>query len=322
MLFENGAYFSELLECLRELLLHLGDLHRSTNACNNVLALSVCQELTEEALVTSCRVTCESNTGTAVITHVTESHGLYVNGCTPGIRDIVVTTVDVSTRVVPGTEYSFDRAHELLLRICREIRTDLSLVLSLELVSELLEVVSVQLYVLFNALLSLHLVDELFEVLLTNFHNDVGVHLDESSVAVPSPARVIGLLCDNINNFFVETEVEDGIHHTRHGSSRTGTDGNEKRVLEVTEFLTGDLLHLADVLKDLCEDLVIDLTTVFIILCTSLCGDRKTLRNRKSEVGHLSKVCTLTAEELTHAAVALRKQVNIFSHCLARLSKY
>ena len=207
VLLEDGAYFSELLECLRELLLHLSDLHRSTNACNNVLALSVCQELTEEALVTCCRVTCESNTGTAIVTHVTESHGLYVNSCTPGIRDIVVTTVNVGTRVVPGTEYGFDRAHELFLRICREVGTDLCLILGLELVSQFLEVISGELNVLLHALFSLHLIDEFFEVLLTNFHYDVGVHLDKSSVAVPSPARVIGLFCDYVNNFLIETEV-------------------------------------------------------------------------------------------------------------------
>ena len=46
-----------------------------------------------------------------VITHVTECHHLYVNSCTPGIRDIVVTTIYVRTWVVPGTEYGLSLIH-------------------------------------------------------------------------------------------------------------------------------------------------------------------------------------------------------------------
>ena len=47
------------------------------------------------------RVTCEGNTCTTVITHVTKCHHLYVNCSTPGIWDIVVTTIYICTWVVP-----------------------------------------------------------------------------------------------------------------------------------------------------------------------------------------------------------------------------
>ena len=47
--------------------------------------------------------------------------------------------------------------------------------------------------------------DELFKVFLTDFHNDVGIHLDKSSVAVISPARVAGLLSHNFNNCLLYT---------------------------------------------------------------------------------------------------------------------
>ena len=67
--------------------------------------------------------------------------------------NIVVAAVDVCTGVVPGTEYSLDSAHELFLRIVREVLADLCLILSLELVGQLLQVVSGQLDVLRYALL-------------------------------------------------------------------------------------------------------------------------------------------------------------------------
>ena len=74
MILKSMANILELLESLGELVSHLGNLHRSTNASNNVLTLCICKELTKEALCACCRVTGESNTGTAIVTHVTECH--------------------------------------------------------------------------------------------------------------------------------------------------------------------------------------------------------------------------------------------------------
>jgi len=105
---QSMANFCKFLECFRELLLHLSDVHRCTNTSNNVLTLCIGKELTEQTFVSCSWVSCKCNTSTTVITHVTECHHLYVNSCTPGIWDIVVTTIYVGTWVVPGTEYGFD----------------------------------------------------------------------------------------------------------------------------------------------------------------------------------------------------------------------
>ena len=136
VILQSLANLVKLFECLRELVSHLVDVHRSTNTCYNVLTLCIGQELTEQALLTGSRVTGKCNTGTTVITHVTESHGLYVYSGTPGIRDIVVAAVYVCTGIVPGTEYCLDSAHQLLLRIIREVCADLILVLSLKLICQ------------------------------------------------------------------------------------------------------------------------------------------------------------------------------------------
>ena len=80
---QSMAYFVELFECFREFLFHLGNVHRCTNAGNNVLALCVCKELTEQSFCSCSRVTCECNTCSTVISHVTECHHLYVDSCSP-----------------------------------------------------------------------------------------------------------------------------------------------------------------------------------------------------------------------------------------------
>ena len=83
MILKSMANILELLESLGELVRHLGNLHRSTNTGNNVLTLCVGKELAEETLFACCGVTCESNACTAIVAHVTESHGLNVNSSTP-----------------------------------------------------------------------------------------------------------------------------------------------------------------------------------------------------------------------------------------------
>ena len=311
MVLQSLADTLKLLEGLGELLSHLSDGHGSTDAGDHVLALSVGQELAEELLLAGGGVTGESNAGAAVITHVAEGHGLHVDGSTPGIGDIIVAAIDVGTGVIPGTEHGLDGAHQLLLGVGGELLANLGLVLGLELHGQFLQVLSGEIHVLRDALLLLHLVDELLEVLLAHFHDHVGVHLDKAAIAVPSPAGVVGLLGDDINNVLVQAQVQDGIHHAGHGGAGTGTDGDQQRILVVAELLAGDALHLLDVFHDLGKDAVIDLLAVLIILGAGLGGDGEALRHGQTDVGHLSQVGALAAQKFTHVGVAFREQVTI-----------
>ena len=154
-------------------------------------------------LLTCSRITGKCNTGTGGLAHVAECHHLYVDSSAPGIGNIIVTAVYISSRVVPGTEHGFDCFHQLLLRVSREISADFLFVLCLELLCQLFQVLCCQLNVLGHALGFFHLVDQLFEVLFAYLHNHIGEHLDKSSVAVPSPAGIPGLLGQNLNNLFI-----------------------------------------------------------------------------------------------------------------------
>ena len=315
VIFQGFANLDEFSVSLRELLLHLCDRHRSTNAGYNVLALCVDEELAHQLLFAGCRITGKCNAGTGLVVQVAEYHGHYVYCSTPGVGDIVVTTVYVCSRVVPGTEYSLDCELQLLNRVRGEVSTQLLLVLCLELLSQGLEILCGQIYVELNALFSLHLVDELLEVLLADFHNNVGEHLDETSVGViykTLKRRIRVALDHSVNNVVVQTQVQDGVHHAGHGCTRAGTNGNQKRILQIAELLAVDLFHLLDAFHSLCHDLVVDLASVFVILCTSLSCDSEALRYRKTDAGHLSQVCTLAAEQVAHGHVAFAKHVDPF----------
>ena len=311
VILQNAADLDELVIGLGELLGHLGDGHGGTHAGHHVLALGVGQELAHQLLCAGGGVTGKGNAGAAVVAHVAEGHGLDVDGSTPGVGDIVVAAVHVGAGVVPGTEHGLDGAHQLLLGIGGEVLTDLGLVLGLELHGQLLQVGGIQLHVLRHALLLLHGIDELLEILLAHLHDHVGVHLDKAAVAVPSPAGVVGFLGDDVHHILVQAEVQDGVHHAGHGGAGAGADGDQQGILVIAELLTGDLLHLLDILHDLGHDLVIDLTAVLIILGAGLGGDGEALGNGQADIGHLSQVRALAAQQLTHLRVALGEQVTI-----------
>ena len=311
MIFQSLGDGNELIVNLRHHVLELIDLVRSTDAGDNVFALCVQEELTHQMLLARSRISGKGNTGSGGLAHVSECHHLNIDRGTPGIRDIIVTAVDVCTRVIPGTEDSLDRFDQLLLRIIREISAELGLVFILKLVGKGLQIIGIQLDILGDAFFRLHLIDELFEILLADFHDNVREHLDESAIAVPCPARIAALFGENVDNIFVQAEVQDGIHHTRHRCACTGTDRNKKRILTVTELLAGDLFHLVDTAADLLHDLVIDAASVFIILGACFRCDRETLRDRKSESCHLGKACAFSAKQVSHARIALCEHVNI-----------
>ena len=315
VIFQNVADLDELVISLGELLGHLSDGHGSTHAGHHVLALGVGQELAHELLLAGGGVTGKGNTGAAIITHIAKGHGLNVDGSAPGIGDVVIAAIHVGTGVIPGTEHSLDGAHQLLLRIGGEILADLGLVLGLELHGQLLQVGSIQLHVLGDALLGLHGVDKLLKVLLAHLHDHIGIHLDEAAVAIPGPTGIVGLLGDDIHHVLVQAQIQDGVHHTGHGGPGAGTNGDQQGILMIAELLAGDLLHFLDVLHDLSHDLGIDLAAILIVLSARLGGNGEALGNRQTDVGHLSQVGTLAAQQLTHGCVALCEQIaEFFTH--------
>ena len=311
VIFQNGADLHELLVGLGELLGHLRDGHGGAHAGDHVFALGIGQELAHHLLLAGGGVAGERNAGAAVIAQVAEGHGLYVDGRAPGVGDVVVAAIDVRAGVVPAAEHGLDGAHQLFLRVGGEVGADLLLVLGLELAGQLLEILSGELDVQLDALLFLHLVDENLEVLLADLHDDVGVHLDEAAIAIPGPAGIAGLLCQNLDDLLVQAQVQDGVHHAGHGGAGAGTHGNQQRILQIAELLAGDLFHLLNILHDLAGDLGVDLASILIILGAGLSGNGETLGHGQTDVGHLRKVRALAAQQVSHVRIAFAEEINV-----------
>ena len=306
------AHIGELSEGLGELFRHLLDGHGGAHAGHHILALGVGEELAHQLLLAGGGVAGEGHAGAAVVAHVAEGHGLHVNGGAPAAGDVVHAAVDNGPGVVPGAEDGLDGPHQLLLGVSGEVGADLLLILGLELVGQGLQVVGVQLHILGDTLFLLHLVDELLKILLAHLHDHIGVHLDEAAVAVPCPAGIVGLLGNHFHHLLVQAQVEDGVHHAGHGGPGAGADGDQQRILQVAELLAGNLLQLVDILHNLSLDIVVDPLAVLIILGAGLGGNGKALRDGHADVGHLSQVGALAAQQVAHVSVALGKEIQKF----------
>ena len=55
-------------------------------------------------------------------------------------------------------------------------------------------------------------------------HNHVGEHLYKAPIAVVGKARIAGLAGQTLGNLIIEAQIENGVHHSRHGNWCTRAD--------------------------------------------------------------------------------------------------
>src|SRR5690606_21249839 len=111
-------------------------------------------------------------------------------------------------------------------------------------------------------------------------------------------------------------DVEDGLHHARHGELGAGAHRHQQRVLRVAQPLAHGGLHGRQVLGDLFGELG-GLGAGGEVGAARLGGDREPGRYRQAEVGHLGEVRALTAEQVLLVLVALGEVVHVLRHDLA-----
>ncbi len=311
VIFQGLGDLHELVIHFRHLLMQLRDGLRRTDASHNVLALCVQQVLAVQLLLAGGGVTGEGNAGAGSLAHVAEDHGLHVNGSAPVAGNVVHAAIVNSTRIVPRTEHGLDGLHQLFLRILGEVNALLCLVDFLKANNNFLQVISGQVTVELYAPLFLELVQNVFELALLDFHYHVREHGDETTISIVGEVLVIGQLCQTLYGHVVQTQVQDGIHHAGHGSTSTGTHGNQPRIVFIAELLADDFFGLGQCGIDLLLDVGSDDLAIGVVASAGFGGNGEALRHRQTNVGHFSQVGTLAAQQLTHVCVAFREEVNI-----------
>ena len=227
MVLEPVGDLGELLVYIGVGLSELIDAGGGPDAGDDVFALGIHEELTEQSLFAGGGVACEGNACTGVVVEVSEYHRHYADGCSPAGGDLIHLAVEDGPLIVPGTEHGLDGSHELDVGVLRELFAELLVVELAEQLKHLFQIFCVELDILLYALLLLDLVDDGLEALLAEAHDDVGIHLNEAAIGVIDETLEfgIGVAGDETgSDFVVDTEVEDRVHHAGHGSAGTGTD--------------------------------------------------------------------------------------------------
>ena len=327
VLLEGLLDLEELAVGRRELFFHADDRFRRAHPGHDVFTLRVDEELAVEDLGTAGRVAREGDAGTTGVAHVAEDHALHVDRRAPLVRDVVFAAVDIGALVVPRAEDRADRAHELLAGIIGESFPGALFDQGLEAFDHLLQRLGVERGVANVRILREKFGFEFFNdrlkrlVLLArtllHTHDDVAIHLDETAVAVVGETLVVGQTRQTLHRGVVEAEVEDGVHHARHGIAGAGTHGDEQRVLHAAEFFAHGFLHFGHGGVDLCVELLRVGALVVVVVSADFGADGEAAGHGKSDARHFAEVGAFAAEQRFHRAVAVRfsvtEIVNVFA---------
>ena len=121
----------------------------------------------------------------------------------------------------------------------------------LELADDRLQVVRREVGIELGFDLVLALVERLVEQLHRDAEGDFAEHLDEAAVAIVREPRIAGLGHQALDRLVVEAEVEDGVHHARHGELRAGAHAQQQRIGGVAQLLAGQAFELLQRFPDL-----------------------------------------------------------------------
>ena len=287
---------------------------RGADTRDHVLALGVDQPFAVELVVTVGRVAGEGHAGGGGVAHVAEHHGLDVHSRAPVVRNVLDLAVPDGALAVPGLEDAADGTPQLGLRIVRELHAQDFLDPHLEGLGEVLQLFGGQVGVALVALRVLdvlhHAVQLLADALAVGrldalglLHDDVGVHHDETAVSVIHETRVLGLLDEARDGLGAQADVQDGVHHARHGGTGAGAAAHEEGILRVAELLAHDLLRGLEGGLDFGPQFGRVAATQAVIFRAALGRDGESGGNRHPEEVHFGEVRTLAAEQLTHLAV-------------------
>jgi hypothetical protein len=151
------------------------------------------------------------------------------------------------------------------------------------------------------------------EVFLGHAQGDLAEQLDEAPVGVVAEALVAGLGDQALQGVGVQAQVEDGVHHARHGHGGAGAHRHQQRVVAAAEGLAGGRSTPAMCARVLLHDAVRQTPLRGVeIGQAGLGGDDEARRHAQADLGHLAQVGALAAEQFLVLAVAFVEGIDPF----------
>ena len=242
------------------------------------------------------------------------------------MRDVVELAVGHRARVPPRAEHRIPGPAQLLVRVLGETGPRLIAHDFLEATNRVLQVRLGQVDVRLDLALALHHVQLVLERVLVNAEHHVAVHLDEAAIRIVSEATVARLGGQAAHGVIVETQVQNRVHHSRHGELGAAADRDEHRVRRVAELLAHQLLEPLQGRFDLLVDLRRELAAPLPEQVARVRRDGKARRDRQPSVRHLGQAGALATECVPHVTVAVgaaaTKEEDVFSQVSLQVERY
>jgi hypothetical protein len=141
----------------------------------------------------------------------------------------------------------------------------------------------------------------IFAFALLHAQNNVTVHLDKAAVAVPRESFVLRGSDQRQNGFVVQTEVQNRVHHARHGVTSTGANSNKQRhAFGIAELAAHDLFHVLNAGFHLSLKFLRVGLLVRIVVGANFGRDGESGRHWEIDAGHFREIRALAAEQRFH----------------------
>ena len=276
------------------------------DAGHHVLALGVGQVLAVVPSLAGGRIPGEGHPGGGGLAAVSEDHGLDVDRGAPVVWNPVQLAVRDGPVVVPGAEDGPHGAQELLLGIQGKVHASRFLDDGQIAPGEILQVLRREKGVLGHSAPLPGLLEGLLKQALFHAEHHVGVHLDQAAETVPGEAAVLGEGSQSRRGLEGESQVQDGVHHARHGGAGARPDRHEKGVSGIAEAPESQLLQAGERRLDLREQSRGEPVSFLEIAQAGVGGDGEARRNRDSEAAHLRQVRPLPSQQVPHPRMPVR----------------
>jgi hypothetical protein len=146
--------------------------------------------------------------------------------------------------------------------------------------------------------------------MVIDVQRDLAKQLDEAAISVIAEALVAGQLDQPGQSLLVQTEVENGVHHTRHGHGGTRAHGDQQRIARAAELLAGLLFQPGHVRPHVVHD-AIGQTIIGDIVQTGFGTDHETRRHPQADLRHFAEIRALAAEQHLVLAISFGVLINI-----------
>jgi len=73
----------------------------------------------------------------------------------------------------------------------------------------------------------------MLEVFMFTAHHHIAEHIDKPPVNIISKPRIFRSLDDTFHHVVIKSEIQDGIHHSRHRDRRSAADADKQGLFRV-----------------------------------------------------------------------------------------